>query len=93
MANTAEKTEKTTRNKRILKGTVISAKMEKTVVVLVERKKRHPLYLKVIKVGKKYHAHDEKQIAKEGDFISIIESRPLSKTKRWRVKEILERAK
>ena len=93
MANTAE-TEKAKRgSKRILKGIVISTKMDKTVVVRVERKKRHPLYLKVINVAKKYHAHDENEIANEGDFITIIESRPVSKTKRWRVKDIIERAK
>ena len=79
--------------RRILKGRVVSTKMGKTVVVRVERKKRHPLYLKVVKLAKKYHVHDEHGKAKDGDFVSIIESKPVSKTKRWCVKEVIERAK
>jgi len=80
-------------NRRILKGTVVSTKMDKTIVVSVDRQKRHPLYLKVMKTTKKYFAHDEESQAHEGDFVSIIESRPLSRMKRWRLKEIVERAK
>jgi small subunit ribosomal protein S17 len=91
--NAEEKTVKIQGRQRVLKGTVISTKMDKTVVVRIERKKRHPLYQKVVKMAKKYHAHDEKEIATRGDFISIIATRPLSKTKRWRVKEIIEKAK
>jgi len=79
--------------RRILKGTVVSTKMIKTIVVSVDRQKRHPLYLKVMKTTKKYLAHDEKSAAHEGDFVTIIQSRPLSKLKRWRLKEIVERAK
>ncbi|MCD6216787.1 30S ribosomal protein S17 [bacterium] len=93
MAKNAEETVKIQGRQRVLKGTVISTKMDKTVVVKIERKKRHPLYQKVVKMAKKYHAHDEKEIATRGDFISIIATRPLSKTKRWRVKEIIEKAK
>lgn len=91
--NAAEKTVKKQERQRVLKGTVISTKMDKTIVVRVERKKRHPLYQKIVKMAKKYHVHDEKEIAARGDFISIIATRPLSKTKRWRVNEIIEKAK
>jgi small subunit ribosomal protein S17 len=93
MAETAEKMNKERGQRRTLKGTVISTKMDKTVVVKVERKKRHPLYLKIVRIGKKYHAHDEHEICNVGDFILISDSRPISKTKRWRVKEIITKAK
>ncbi len=72
-------------------GIVISDKMQKTVTVLVEKVKRHPLYKKTIKVRKKYHAHDERQECKVGDKVLIEECRPISKTKKWRVVKILER--
>ena len=74
--------------KKQLVGTVVSDKMEKTVVVAVETKKRHPVYHKVVKKRKKFKAHDEIG-AKIGDAVTIIESRPLSKDKRWRVAEII----
>ena len=93
MADNAVEKKKKGAHRRILKGTVISTKMDKTIVVEVERKKRHPLYVKVVKTAKRYHVHDEAETAREGDYISIIASRPISKTKRWRVKEIIERAK
>lgn len=67
------------------KGVVVSDGMDKTVVVAVTRTERHPRYGKVIKRTKKYYAHDEKQTAKKGDQVTIMETRPLSKTKRWRV--------
>lgn len=70
-------------------GVVISDKMKKTVVVLVERQVRHPLYKKTIKKRKKFLAHDEYEKCKVGDIVRIVETRPLSKRKRWRVKEIL----
>ena len=69
--------------KKILKGVITSAKNDKTVVVEVERKFKHPFYEKVIKRSKKYHAHDEKNQFKVGDIVSIIESKPISKLKSW----------
>jgi len=74
--------------KRQLTGTVVSDKMEKTVVVEVETKHRHPVYHKVIKKRKKFKAHDEKGV-KVGDSVVIEETRPLSKTKHWRVIEVV----
>ena len=71
--------------KRILKGKITSAKNNKTIVVDVIRKYRHPFYGKVITRSKKYHAHDEKNNFKEGDNVSIIESKPYSKKKKWQV--------
>jgi small subunit ribosomal protein S17 len=71
--------------RRVLRGTVVSDKGDKTVVVLVERRVMHPLYKKFIRLSKKYHAHDEENRFKVGDVVSIEESRPLSKLKRWRV--------
>ena len=71
--------------KRIMQGVVVSNKMDKTVVVNVERKFPHPLYKKYIKRSKRYHAHDENNTHKVGDTVSIQECRPLSKTKRWEV--------
>lgn len=78
--------------KRQLLGTVVSDKMEKSVVVLVERTVKHPLYKKFVKRYKKFAAHDEQNSCQVGDKVVIIESRPLSKTKRWRVSRILEKA-
>lgn len=71
--------------KRVLTGVVVSAKSEKTVIVKVERRFKHPKYHKTIKVSKKYAAHDETSACKEGDQIRIIESKPISRTKRWMV--------
>jgi len=71
--------------KKILKGTVSSAKNNKTVVVQVTRKIKHPFYGKVITRSKKYHAHDEQNIFKEGDNVSIKECKPISKKKTWEV--------
>ena len=73
--------------KKILKGKVISDKNKKTIVVLVERKYRHPFLRKVIKDKKKYHAHDEKNLFKIGDLVRIEESKPYSKQKRFKVIE------
>jgi small subunit ribosomal protein S17 len=82
------------RNKRKERvGLVVSDKMDKTVTVIVERKTRHPLYKRVIKKTKKFKAHDEDNKCQEGDKVKIMETRPLSKTKRWRVVEIIEKAK
>ena len=71
--------------KRILVGTVVSDKTDKTVTVLVERKVKHPLYGKIIRRSKKYHAHDEGNEFKPGDVVRIEETRPISKTKTWAV--------
>ena len=73
-------------------GRVTSNKMDKTVVVLVERSKRHPLYKKVIRVRRKFKAHDADNACQIGDVVRIVESRPLSKEKRWVVEEILKSA-
>ncbi len=74
-------------------GTVRSDKMDKTITVAVERKVKHPIYGKFVKKTTKFHAHDEKNEAKPGDVVRIMETRPLSKTKRWRLVEIIEKAK
>lgn len=71
--------------KRVLQGVVVSDKAEKTVIVKVERRLRHPMYKKIIRSSKKYAAHDEQKKFRTGDKVSIIESAPISKTKRWRV--------
>ncbi|MBB3035315.1 30S ribosomal protein S17 [Alteriqipengyuania lutimaris] len=73
--------------KRILIGTVTSTKTDKTVTVLVERKVKHPLYGKIIRRSKKYHAHDEKNEYELGDVVRIEETKPISKTKTWAVKD------
>lgn len=74
-------------------GRVTSNKMEKTITVVVDRKVKHPVYGKFMNKSKKFHAHDEKNECNIGDTVRIMETRPLSKTKRWRLIEILERAK
>ncbi len=79
-------------HKKRLEGRVVSDKMDKTVVVRVERLYRHRVYKKVIKEAKKYKAHDAESACRVGDLVRIVESRPLSRTKRWVVEEILERA-
>ena len=79
-------------NKKQLIGLVASDKMQKTVVVEVTRRMRHPVYSKYIKRRKRYHAHDEENSCKAGDRVLIEECRPLSARKRWRVKQIVERA-
>ena len=73
--------------KRVLQGTVVSDKGDKTVVVLVERRVTHPMYGKIIRRSKKYHAHDENNAIKAGDTVRIEECAPLSKLKTWRVLE------
>jgi len=77
---------------RTMDGTVVSTKMQKTVVVSVERSRRHPLYEKIVRMRTKYLAHDENSVCQEGDFVRIRETRPLSARKRWRVVEVLKRA-
>ncbi len=90
-----EVTEKNTaRNSRKTRvGLVVSDKMEKTVVVSIERRVQHPVYGKMIRRTKKLKAHDETNDAKTGDTVRIMETRPMSKDKRWRVVEIVERAR
>ena len=78
--------------KRTLTGIVTSDKMDKTVTVLVERKVKHPLLGKIIRVSKKYHAHDEGNEIHAGDVVIIEECRPIAKTKSWRVAKLLEKA-
>lgn len=78
--------------KRVLVGRVTSNRMDKTVIVQVERRKRHPLYGKVVGIRKKYKAHDAENQCQIGDMVSMIECRPLSREKRWMITEILERA-
>lgn len=78
------------KNKRVEVGRVVSDKMTNTVTVLVERRVKHPLYGKVITRTAKYHAHVESGVAKEGDLVEIEETRPISKTKTWRVTKVLE---
>jgi small subunit ribosomal protein S17 len=79
--------------KRVLTGRVVSNKMQKTIVVAIERRKLHPLYKKYLTLTKKIKAHDEGNQAGIGDLVRVIESRPISKEKCWRLAEILEKAK
>ena len=79
--------------RKVYRGTVVSDAMDKTITVVVETKKTHPLYGKRVKYSKKFKAHDEKNEAHVGDRVEIMETRPLSKDKHWRVSEIIEKAK
>lgn len=79
-------------NKMIRSGIVVSNKADKTVVVKVERKFQHPLYNRTVKQSKKFMAHDEANVCQIGDTVKIVESRPLSKRKRWAVVEIVQKA-
>jgi small subunit ribosomal protein S17 len=76
---------------KVREGLVVSDKMDKTIVVAVETRKVHPLYKKAMKVTKKYKAHDENNACKVGDKVKIVETRPLSKEKSWRVAEIMSK--
>ena len=80
-------------NRRIKQGRVVSNKMDKTIVVVSETRVPHPVYGKIIRKSVKFKAHDEQNDAKSGDTVRIMECRPLSKDKRWRLVEIVERAK
>jgi small subunit ribosomal protein S17 len=77
--------------RKTMVGTVVSDRMDKTIVVLVQRLVKHPLYQKYIRKRKRYKVHDEKNDCHPGDRVLIMETRPLSREKRWRVKEVLER--
>jgi len=81
------------RGRKCKQGVVVSNKMEKTVVVRVSRRFRHPKYDKVLERAKKYYAHNEEKNVNIGDVVEIYETRPLSKLKRWRVERVLEKAK
>ena len=83
--------ERNLRKERV--GVVVSSKMDKSIVVAVERKEKHPIYGKFVKKTTKFVAHDEKNECSEGDTVRIMETRPLSKTKRWRLVEIVEKVK
>ena len=82
----------TQKSQRTIEGRVVSNKMQKTVTVLLERQVQHPLYGKIVRRSTKVHAHDENGECKEGDVVRIAECRPMSKTKNWRVIEVLTRA-
>ena len=90
-AATATKSEDTRHQHQVLTGRVTSAKMEKTIVVEVLRLVQHPKYRRVVRISKKFYAHDEQRQAKLGDTVRIVGSRPISKLKRWRLKEVLAR--
>jgi small subunit ribosomal protein S17 len=90
MAETTGQTAKTSHRKELI-GKVVSNKMQKTIVVEVTRKKAHPMYGRVIAIRKKFYAHDEKNEAHIGDFVRIEESRPLSRLKRWTLKDIVQK--
>jgi small subunit ribosomal protein S17 len=93
MAETTEsKTSKTPGIRKTLIGEVVSTKMAKTIVVEVRRQKAHAFYKRVVKSSKRYYAHDENSTAKLGDFVKIEESRPLSKLKRWQLKEVVKQS-
>jgi small subunit ribosomal protein S17 len=82
-----------TTNRKVRQGRVVSNKMQKSIVVAIERKVPHPVYRKYFKRTVKLTAHDEKQEAGIGDLVRVMETRPLSRTKRWRLVEIIEKAK
>jgi small subunit ribosomal protein S17 len=90
-AASAAQNEDTRHERQVLTGRVTSAKMEKTIVVEVLRLVQHPKYRRVVRISKKFYAHDEKREAKPGDTVRIVSTRPLSKLKRWRLKEVLTR--
>ena len=84
--------EQTQQNERTVTGRVVSDKMNKTITVLVERRVKHPVYGKFVRKSTKLHAHDENNECKEGDLVTIAECRPISKSKAWRLVEVVEKA-
>ena len=86
-------TEEIRNSRKVRQGVVVSDANDKTIVVQIKERKPHPIYKKMMTSTKKFHAHDEKNDAHVGDKVSLMETRPLSKTKRWRVVEVIERAK
>jgi small subunit ribosomal protein S17 len=91
MADNTQQNDRGERKERV--GTVVSTKMDKTAIVAVERRVADPMYGKQMARTKKYYAHDEENAAREGDVVRISETRPFSKLKRWRIVEIVEKAK
>ncbi|MDA1074854.1 MAG: 30S ribosomal protein S17 [Proteobacteria bacterium] len=81
-----------TSNPRTVTGKVVSNKMNKTITVLIERRVQHPVYAKIVRRSTKLHAHDEKNECNEGDVVTLVECRPISKNKHWMLKSIEERA-
>jgi len=92
MPNAKEQAAPRETRRKVRQGVVVSNKMNKTIVVKVERTVTHPVYKKVMRRSKKYHAHDEENTSKVGDVVRIMETRPLSKTKRWRLLEVVAQA-
>ena len=90
MADTKPQAEKSHRNTKI--GYVVSTKMAKTIVVETTKQKAHPLYRRVVSRSKKFYAHDENNTARVGDVVRIEETRPMSRLKRWRLKDVIQRA-
>jgi small subunit ribosomal protein S17 len=86
-------TDQTSKPSKMLTGRVVSDKMDKTVTVLIERRVQHAMYGKIVTRSKKYHAHDEKNEYHEGDLVEIEQSRPISRTKAWRVTRLVEKAR
>jgi len=93
MTDASQDTEKKQSYRKQRTGVVVSTKMDKSITVLVERRLKHPIYGKYLKKTKKFMAHDEQNGCNEGDTVRIEETRPLSKRKRWKLVEILQRAK
>lgn len=91
MPNSKAETQARTTRRKVRQGVVVGDKSDKTLVVRVERKMTHPLYQKVIRRSKKYHVHDEENTGQVGDLVRIMECRPLSRTKRWRLVEVLQK--
>ena len=89
--NNTTQAERNARKERV--GKVVSAKMQKTITIAIERQVKHPIYGKFVKRTSKLMAHDEDSTAREGDIVRVMETRPLSKNKRWRLVEVVERAK
>jgi small subunit ribosomal protein S17 len=92
MAEAAEQGGKAPGSRKVVVGEVVASKMQKTIVVEVVRKKAHPFYGRVVSKAKKFYAHDESNQAHVGDVVRLEETRPLSKLKRWRLKEVVRRA-
>lgn len=91
MTEQAQSSQSTNTSKRTIQGRVVSNKMDKTITVLIERKVQHPLYGKYVKRSSKLHAHDENNECQEGDLVSVVETRPISKSKTWRLVKIVEK--
>ncbi len=92
MAEAAETAEATQKNPRTVSGVVVSDRMDKTITVRIERRVKHPVYGKFVRKSTKVHAHDEDNSCQIGDTVTVVECRPLSKSKTWRLKSIDERA-